>query len=122
MIDIPLLDDKYRVAFLYLIDVINEIQDCSDAKKPWYPKDEDRLEASRRIYERRHPDEDKNTILNFPWPKPGTVPKIQADLLKPTADDVLKIMRFIDRNEGPDMDPMTEMIVRLAKELIQGIH
>jgi hypothetical protein len=122
MIDIPLLDDEYRQALLYLMEVIDEIQKCSDAQMPWYPKDEDRLETSRRVYERWHPDEDKNTIINFPWPKPGEVPNIAADLLKPTEDEISKVKRFIDQNDGPDMDPLTGMIVDLAKELIKEIH
>jgi hypothetical protein len=122
MIKISLLDDEYREAFLYLMDEINEIRECSDAQKPWFPKDEGRLELSLRIYSRWHPDEGKNTILNFPWPKPGGVPKVPADYLKPTEDEILKVKRFIDQNDGPDMDPLTEMLVRLAKELIQEIH
>ena len=122
MIDIPLLDDEYREAFLYLMDEITEVRECSDAQRPWFPKDESKLESSRRVYDRWHPDEDNNTILNFPWPRPGDVPKIPADILKPTDEDKEKIRRFIKENEGPDMDLLTDMIVMLAKELIQEIH
>jgi len=78
MIDIPLLDDEYLEAFLYLMDEINEIRSCSDKQKSWFPKDEDQLESNRKIYSRWHPDEDKNTILTFPWPKPGSEKRAKA--------------------------------------------
>jgi phosphohistidine phosphatase len=122
MIEIPLLDDEYREAFLYLMDEINEVRSCSDAKTPWSPKDEDKLELSLRIYSRWHPDDAKNTILNFPWPKPGSVPKLPADILEPTDEEKEKVRNFIKEYDGPDSDPVTEMIVRLAKQLIQEIH
>jgi hypothetical protein len=122
MIEIPLLDDEYREAFLYLMDEINEIRSCSDAKTTGSPKDEERLESSLKIYSRWHPDEDENTILSFPWPKPGIVPKLPADILEPTDEDKMKVKNVIQENDGPDMDPVTEMFVRLAKQLIQEIH
>jgi hypothetical protein len=104
------------------MDEIGNMRLCSDEEKPWFPKDEDRLESSLRIYSRWHPDEDKNTILNFPWPEPGSVPKLPADILKPTDEEKEKVRKFIQEYDGPDMDPVTEMIVRLAKELIREIH
>jgi hypothetical protein len=122
MIDIPLLDDDYREAFLYLMDEINTVMSCSDNKEPWYPRDEERLEFNLRVYRRWHADPDKNTILNFPWPKPGRIPKVPADCLKPTDDEKKKVKDFIEENDGPDMDPFTGMIVKLAKELIKEIH
>jgi hypothetical protein len=82
MIETPLLDDDYREAFFYLIDEINEVRECSDAKRPWFPKDEDKLESNRRVYERWHPDEGKNSILNFPWPIPGST-KITSGHINP---------------------------------------
>ena len=83
MFEIPLLDDEYREAFLYLFDQIGNIRECSDAKTPWFPRDEDRLELCLRVYRSWHPGEDRNTILNFPWPNPGSVPKIPANILEP---------------------------------------
>ena len=43
MIDLPLLNDDYREAFLYLLDEIDRVRSCSDVKKPWFPKDEEKL-------------------------------------------------------------------------------
>ena len=74
MIDIPLLDNEYREAFLYLMDEINTVMSCSDNKNPWFPKDEEKLEEALRVYRRWRPDPDKNPILDFPWPKPGRIP------------------------------------------------
>jgi hypothetical protein len=54
MFDIPLLDDDYREAFLYLVDGINIVMSCSDNKEAWYPKDEDKLEQALRVYRRWH--------------------------------------------------------------------
>lgn len=122
MIDIPLLDDDYREAFLYLMDEINTVMSCSDNKEPWYPRDEEQLELNLRVYRRWHPDPEKNAILNFPWPKPGRIPKVPADCLKPTDEEKRKVKDFIEKNDGPDMDPYTEAIVQLAKDLIREIH
>ncbi len=44
MIELPLLDEDYREAFLYLMDEINTVMSCSDNKEPWYPRDEERLD------------------------------------------------------------------------------
>ena len=101
MIDIPLLDDDYRQAFLYIMDEIHLVMTCSADKLPWFPKDEDRLEWSLRVYGRWHPDPDKNSILNFPWPKPGRIPKVPADYLKPTDEEKKKVRDFIADHEGP---------------------
>lgn len=122
MIDIPLLDDDYREAFLYIMDEISLVKDCSEKQQPWIPRDREKLEEARRIYRNRHPEPDKNPILDFPWPKPGAIPKIPIDCLKPTEEEKKKIRDFIDRHEGQEMDPMTEMIVHLAKELTQEVH
>ena len=122
MIDLPLLDDEYREAFLYLLDEIDRVMSCSDNKEAWFPKDEERLEQALRVYRRWHPDPDKNVILNFPWPKPGQIPNVPADYSKPTDEEKKKVRAFIEKNESPEMDPMTETIVRLAKDLIRGIH
>jgi hypothetical protein len=122
MIEIPLLDEDYREAFLYLMDEINNVMSCSDNKEPWYPRDEDLLELNIRVYRRWHPDPDQNTILNFPWPKPGGIPKVPDDYLKPTDEEKKKVKDFIENNDGPDIDPFTEAIVRLAKDLIKEIH
>ena len=122
MIDIPLLDDEYREAFLCLLEEINTVMSCSDNKQPWFPKDEERLETSIRVYSRWHPDPAKNTILNFPWPKPGEIPKVAADILKPTEEEKKKVRDFIADHEGPGMDPLTEMIIQLAKDLIKEVH
>jgi hypothetical protein len=122
MTEIPLLNVEYREAFLYILDEINIVISCSDVKKPWFPKDEERLEMSLRIYGRLHPDSDKNTILNFPWPKPGEIPKVPADYLKPTNEEKKKVRDFIEKNDGCEMDPMKEAIVQLAKDLIQEVH
>ena len=83
---------------------------------------EDQLELSLRVYRRWHPDPDKNTILNFPWPKPGHIPKVPADYLNPTDEEKKKVRDFIADHEGPGMDPLTEMIVQLAKDLIKEVH
>jgi len=122
MIDIPLLDDEYREAFLYLMDEINTVMSCLNSKIPWYPRYEERLEEALNVYRRWHPDPDKNTILNFPWPKPGRIPKVPAEYLKPTDEEKKKVKDFIDRYEGPEMDPLTEMIVKLTKDMIQEVH
>ena len=95
---------------------------CSADKLPWFPKDEERLEWSLRVYGRWHPDPDKNSILNFPWPKPGQIPKVPYDYLNPTYEEKKKVRDFIADNEGPGMDPLTEMIVQLAKDLIHEVH
>jgi hypothetical protein len=42
--------------------------------------------------------------------------------LKLSEEEKKKIRDFIDRHEGPDMDPFTEMIVQRAKDLIREIH
>ena len=122
MIDIPPLDEEYREAFIYLLDEINTIMACSDEKKTWYPRDVERLEQALRVYRQWHPDPEQNAILNFPWPRTGSIPKISADCLKPTDEEKKKVRDFIEKNDGPDMDPMTKAIVRLAKELIREIH
>ncbi len=122
MIELPLLDEEYREAFLYLLDEINTVMSCSDDKEPWYPKDEEKLEQALRVYGRWHPDTDKNAILNFPWPKSGQIPKVSADYLKPTDEEKKKVRDFIAKNDRSDMDPLTEMIVQLAKDLIQEVH
>lgn len=122
MTEIPILDDDYREAFLYLLDEMDSIKSCSDNKKPWYPRDEEKLGESLNVYRRWHPDPGKNSFLDFPWPKPGEVPKVPGDYLKPTDEEKKKIRAFIEKNEGPEMDPFTEMIVQLAKDLIQEVH
>lgn len=122
MIDIPLLDNDYREAFFYVLNEINTVMYCSANKKAWFPNDEEKLEEALRVYRRWRPDPDKNTILNFPWPKPGSIPKVPADYLKPTDEEKKKVKDFIEKNDGPDMDPFTEMIVQLAKELIKEVH
>jgi hypothetical protein len=122
MIDIPLLDDDYREAFIYLNDEMDHAKSCSDSQIPWFPQDQDKLEWSLNVYRRWHPDPDKNTILNFPWPKPGRIPKVPADYLKPTDEEKKKVKDFIEKNDGPDMDPFTGMIVQLDKDLIKEIH
>ena len=122
MIELSLLDEEYREAFLYLMDEINAVMTCSDNKEPWYPRDEERLELDLKVYRRWHPDPDKNTILNFPWPKPGHIPKVPADYLKPTDEEKKKVRDLIEKNDGPGMDPLTETIVQFAKELLEEIH
>lgn len=122
MIEIPLFDDDYREAFLYLLDEIDKVRSCSDFQKAWYPQDHDKLEDALKVYKRWHPDPDKNPILDFPWPKTGEIPKVPRDYLKPTDEEKKKIQNFIDSHETQEMDPMTEMIVQLAKELMQEVH
>ncbi len=122
MIELPLFDDDYREAFLYLLDEINIVISCSDNKEPWFPKDEERLERALRVYGRWHPEPDKNTILNFPWPKPGEIPRVPGDYLKPTEEEKKKIRDFIDKQETQEMDPMTELLVQLGKDLLETIH
>lgn len=122
MFDIPLLDENYREAFLYLLDEIDKVKSCSDFKKPWYPQNQDKLEEALKVYKGWHPDPGKNPIIDFPWPQPGEVPKFPDDCFKPTAEEKKKIRNFIAENEEPEMDSMTEMIVLLAKELIQEVH
>ena len=122
MIELPLLDEEYREAFLYLVDEINTVMSCSDNKEAWYPKDEEQLELDLRVYRRWHPDPDKNAILNFPWPKPGHIPKVPADYLKPTDEEKEKVRNFIEKNDGSDTDPFTEAIVQFAKDLIREVH
>ncbi len=122
MFEIPLLDDEYREAFLYLVDEINNAAACSDKKRPWFPKDEEELEQALRVYRRWHPDPDKNTILNFPWPKPGRIPKVPPDYLEPTDEEKEKVKNFIKKNDGSDTDPFTEAIVQFAKDLIREVH
>jgi hypothetical protein len=121
MIEISLLDDEYREAFLYLMDEINAVMSCSENKEPWYPRNDDLLELNLRIYRRWHPDPEKNTILDFPWLKPGRIPKVPADYLKPTDEEKKKVRDFIPNHDGPEMDPLTEMIVQLARNLIKQI-
>ena len=122
MVDIPLFDEDYRKVFSYLLDQMEQIISCSEKKEPWYLKDEEKLEEALRVYKRYRPDLEHNLILNFPWPKPGEIPDVPSDYLKPNEDEKLKIKAFIAENDGPGKDPMTEMIVQLAKELIQEIH
>jgi hypothetical protein len=122
MIELSLLDDEYREAFLYLVDEINTVMSCSDNKEPWFPNDVEKLEEVLRVYRRWHLDPDKNGILNFPWPKHGRIPKVSADYLKPTDEEKKKVRDFIAKNEGLEMDPLTEMIVQLGKDLIQEVH
>jgi len=120
--DIPLFDDDYREVFSYLLDQMEQIIACSEKKEPWYPKDEERLEEALRVYKRYRPDPDHNLILNFPWPQPGEIPEVPSDYLKPNEEEKMRIKAFIAENDGPDTDPMTKMIVQLAKELILEIH
>jgi len=122
MVEIPLLNDEYREAFLYLLDEMNIIKLCSDDKRPWYPKDEEKLTQSLEVYKRWYLDPGKNPILNFPWPNPGEIPKVRGNYLKPTEEEKKKIRAFIEKNEGPEMDSLTEMIVQLAKDLIREVH
>jgi len=104
------------------MDEISLVKDCSDKKQPWIPKDEEKLDEALRVYKRGHPEEDQNPVLNFPWPKPGEIPKVSDNFMEPTDSEKKKIRNFIEKNEGPDMDPLTQMIVELAKDLIQEIH
>jgi hypothetical protein len=122
MIDIPLLDDDYREAFIYLLDEINTIMTCSDNREPWYPRDVERLEQALRVYRQWHPDPDQDAILSFPWPWIGSIPKVSADCIKPTDEERNTVRDFIAENDGPDMDPFTKAIVQLAKDLIKEIH
>lgn len=122
MLDIPLLDDAYREAFLYLLDEIDTIRACSGLEKAWYPNDQEKFEEALKVYKRWHPDPGKNPILDFPWPKPGEVPRVPSDYLKPTEEEKKKIQDFIDKHENQKMDPMTEMIVQLGKDLLQEVH
>ena len=118
MIELPFLDDEYREAFLNLLDEINSVMSCSDNEEAWFSKDEEKFEQALRVYRRWHPDP---AILNFPWPKPGHIPKVPSDYLKPTNEEKKKSRDFM-KNEGPELDPLTEMIVQLAKDLIQEVH
>ena len=120
--DIPLFNDDYREVFSYLLDQMEQIISCSEKKEPWYPKDKEKLEEALRVYKRYRPDLDHNLILNFPWPKPGEIPAVPSDYLQPNEEEKMRIKAFIDENDGPDTDPMTKMIVQLAKELILEIH
>jgi hypothetical protein len=122
MVDIPLLDDEYREAFFYLINEMNFVKSCSDRNQPWHPKNEEKLEWAFKVYKRWHPDPGKNPILDFPWPAPGEIPKVPDGFLKPTDGEKKKIQAFIDRHEGQEMNPLTEMIILLAKDLIQEVH
>ncbi len=106
----------------YLLDEMNFVKSCSDRNQPWHPKNEKKLEWAFRVYKRWHPDPGKNPILDFPWPKPGKIPKVEADFLKPTEEEKKKVRDFIADHEGQEMDPMTEMIVQLAKDLIKEVH
>jgi len=122
MFEIPLLDDDYREAFLSMLDEMNNVKSCSDEKRPWYPKDEEKLERALKVYKRWHPDPDKNPILDFPWPKPGEIPSVSDSYMKPSKEEKKRIKDFIEKNEGPETDPLTQEIVQLAKDLIQEIH
>jgi len=122
MFEVPLLDDEYREAFLYLLYEMNFVRSCLDDKRPWYPKDEERLESALKVYKRWHPDPGKNPILDFQWPEPGEIPKIPSGCLDPTEEEKKKIRAFIERHEAPEMDPLTEMIVQLGKDLLQEVH
>ena len=122
MFDIPLLDDEYREAFFYLLDEMDRVRFCLDTNIPWYPQDQDKLDKALKVYRRWRPDPGKNPILDFPWPKPGEIPKVPGDYLRSTDEEKNKIRAFIDKHEGPETDPLTEMIVQLAKDLIQEVH
>jgi hypothetical protein len=122
MFDIPIFDEEYREALIYLLDELDIVKSCSEDKSPWCPKDEDKLAQALKVYKRWHPDTNKNPILDFPWPKPGCIPKVPADCLKPSDEEKQKVRDFIEKNDGPDMDPFTEAIVQLAKDLIREIH
>ena len=114
--DIPLLDNDYREAFIYILDEISSVKACSDNKTPWYPKKGTKLLDAIGVYLRWHPDEEGNLILNFPWPKPGEIPDLPPNYLMPKDEEKNKIREFLKRHDGPDMDPFTEQIVFLAKK------
>jgi hypothetical protein len=61
-------------------------------------------------------DPGNSPILDFPWPKPGEIPKVPGDYLRPKGEEKDKVRAFIDKHEGPETDPLTEMIVQLAKD------
>ena len=122
MVDIPLLDNKYREAFLLLLDEISSVKECSDTKTPWYPQNAIKFLEAMGIYNRWHPEEEENFILKFPWPKPGEIPELPLNYLKPSEAEKNKIKAFLIKNNGPNMDPLTEMIVLLAKDIIQEVH
>jgi hypothetical protein len=119
MFDIPLLDDGYREAFLYLLAQIDRVRFCLNTHMPWYPEDNDKLESALKVYRKWRPDPGNNPILDFPWPNPGEIPKAPGDYLKPTGEEKEKVRAFIKKYEDPDMDSLTEMIVRLAKDLLR---
>jgi hypothetical protein len=122
MNNIPLLDDEYREAFIYILDEIGSVKECSDNKSPWYPRKGTKLLEALGVYLRWHPEEEENFILNFPWPKPGEIPELPPNYLRPTEREKDKIKEFLRRHDKSEKDPLTEQIVFLAKELIQEIH
>ncbi len=104
------------------MDEMDRIKFCSDFNKPWYPQDQDKLESALKVHKRWLPDPGKTFILDFPWPAPGEIPKVPYGLLKPSEEEKNKIRALVEEYEGPKMDPLTEMIVQLAKDLLQDIH
>jgi hypothetical protein len=99
MTDMPLLNDEYREAFLYLIDQMEAIMSCSDNKELWFPENEDRFLWAIKVYSRCHPEIAINPILDFPWPEKGTVPNIPTDYIKKLAEaEKKKLTGFIERN------------------------
>jgi hypothetical protein len=68
MIDLPLLNDDYREAFLYLLDEIDRVRPCSDNKEPWFPKDEEKLEEALRVYGGGIQMKTRIPFLTFPGP------------------------------------------------------
>lgn len=122
MVEIPLLDDEYREAFIYILDEIGAVKECSDSKIPWYPRKGTKLLDSLAVYLRWHPVEEENFILSFPWPKPGEIPDLPQNFLMPSENEKNKIKEFLKRHDGSEMDPLTEKIVLLAKEIIQEVH
>jgi len=122
MVLFPLLDDDYHKAFLILNHELARIKTCSEKRKVWRPEIPERFEEAMATYRRWNPEPGENFILKFPWPKPGRVPAVPADIFRPTSEDRKKIGRFIEEYEGLELDEVTEGLVELAKIILQEVH
>ena len=115
----PFLTENYRTAFFYLIDEIVEVKKSSEANQQWRPRDPQKFTQALETYIRWHPKPNENFILDFPWPKPGYIPK--EKIFDSTLEEKKAIKAFIKRYEQlAKSDLNTNKMIEFAREMLRS--